>query len=862
MPVAIVGMHRSGTSLVAQMLAKAGLHLGRSEDLIPAGPDNPDGYWEHAGFHRLNEAVLSELGGGWDSPPVVPARWRDDARLRRLAPEAKRLVAELGTNGPWGWKDPRTSITLALWNDLIPDLEVVVVVRNPLEVAFSLNRRGMFSYTTALKLWQTYYERLLEASTPEQRIVTEYAAYFTRPKAELRRIVSFLGIDASPRSLDDAAATRRAELRHMQFDLADLLDAEVAPDIVELYAWLRSQAGARGRATRARAVPPPTPAPSGARVVDESVVEAEALRKQLLELRPGLDMLETRVADLDAELSEALAREAALVREAELLREQVRNQEQLVQQLSDVHESFYTLEASLPESPAADESAAAYTRAVRRIKTIVRSETPPGAAVAVVTKGDERLTGFYGRRGLHFPQTDDGSYAGGHPASGLSAIAHLEVVRARGADYFLLPADYFWWFEHYPELRRHLSARYRQVAWEEDACVLFALREETGAKTRRRRSAVEISSAVRSAIGRPPTVLDWDTGLDLAATLPAIQVSAGTANGRLPYADKSVDIVALTQSTPGAAAEAARVATAAVIAFPADSENGAEPDVHLKIPEIPLAVSGVSIVVPVQGDAPETARCLASLHETLPREFSGEIVLVDDALEDLAAELLNEFAQSHDRTVLARNPTSAGPLESANRGAEAASEETVIFLGPDVLLLPGWLRPLLDTLHEHDDAGAVGGRLLFPDGSLEEAGRTVFSDGSVLRFGYGQTDPEAGLFDYVRRVEHCSRRLLATPRSLFLELGGFDGRFSPEVYGVIDYCLALRDRDLNVYYQPASTCVHLHRRTADSRDPNPAIEARVDQRFARKWKALLEHQPARPEVVDLDALHALAADQA
>src|SRR5919197_2381254 len=56
MPVAIVGMHRSGTSLVAQVLAKAGLYLGRTDDLIPAGPDNPDGYWEHAGFHGLNES--------------------------------------------------------------------------------------------------------------------------------------------------------------------------------------------------------------------------------------------------------------------------------------------------------------------------------------------------------------------------------------------------------------------------------------------------------------------------------------------------------------------------------------------------------------------------------------------------------------------------------------------------------------------------------------------------------------------------------------------------------------------------------------------------------------------------------------
>ena len=124
------------------------------------------------------------------------------------------------------------------------------------------------------------------------------------------------------------------------------------------------------------------------------------------------------------------------------------------------------------------------------------------------------------------------------------------------------------------------------------------------------------------------------------------------------------------------------------------------------------------------------------------------------------------------------------------------------------MLLPGWLGPLVGVLHERGDAGAVGGRLLLPDGSLEEAGGTVFSDASALRFGFGEADPEAGLFDYVHPVDFCSG-LLATPRELFLELDGFDGRFSSYLCSVIDYCFALRARGLRVYVQPASTAVHL-----------------------------------------------------
>ena len=853
MAVAIVGMHRSGTSLVAQMLAKAGLYLGREEDILPAGPDNPDGYWEHAGFHRLNERVLAELGGGWDSPPVVPRRWRDDARLGSIAADAENLVAEFRGRDPWGWKDPRTSVTLALWNDLIPGpLKVVVCLRNPLEVAFSLNRRGMFSYSTALRLWQTYNDRILGASADEQRLVTEYDAYFRRPKAELRRLASFVGLDVSPRTLEEAAAAPRRDLRHMRFDLGDLLDAQVASDIVELYAWLRKQAGPQRR--RLRGGPPPA-AEAPTRVVDEHALEAEALRQQLLELRPGLDFVQKRLAAREEELSEARRRETELARENELLRAQLERRDELVERLGDLQESFYMVEGALVEGPGTGESAAAYAKHLHRIKEIVRRETRAGDSVAVVTKGDERLLGLYGRRGLHFPQNARGAYAGGHPATSLSAIAHLELLRARGADYFLLPSDCFWWLEHYGDLRRHLGAHYRQVIWESDACALFDLRSPTEATTRRRAEAVEVASAVRYALGRSPTVLDWGTGLDLAIALPMVQVSGQSVNGRLPYPDESVDIVALASKRPGAADEAERVASAAVIEFPVGASDGEGTDVRLKVEASALAVSDVSVVVLVGADTRYVESGLTSLEETLPRGFAGEIVLVDDG--GTAAELVDRLAGAHERALVVRSPA-VDPLEGASRGAAAASEETLVIVDANLLLLQGWLRPLLEVLRGRPDAGAVGGRLLRPDGSLEEAGGIVFRDGSALRLGHGQLDPEAALFDYVRPVDFCSRFVLATRRQLFLELNGFGGRFGSDLFAAVDYCLALKRGGKRVYFQPASNAVRLASWAPERLlDRSRGVEKPPD-RFVRKWRSLLKSHPSRPEVIDWGVLDALA----
>ena len=94
----------------------------------------------------------------------------------------------------------------------------------------------------------------------------------------------------------------------------------------------------------------------------------------------------------------------------------------------------------------------------------------------MVSKGDDALLEFDGRRGLHFPQTEEGWYAGFYPADSSEAIAQLECIRERGGSHFVLPRTGFWWLDHYDGLRRHLEARYVRVHGD-DACVVYALEE-------------------------------------------------------------------------------------------------------------------------------------------------------------------------------------------------------------------------------------------------------------------------------------------------------------------------------------------------------------------------------------------------
>ena len=123
-----------------------------------------------------------------------------------------------------------------------------------------------------------------------------------------------------------------------------------------------------------------------------------------------------------------------------------------------------------------------YQQLIRRIREVVRATLPPEAAVIVVSRGDEDLLALGDNRwGWHFPQDEDGGYAGYYPADSAEAISHLEKLRLTGGEYLLLPETAFWWLDHYEGFREHLENRYRLLARREETCLIFALREpETG----------------------------------------------------------------------------------------------------------------------------------------------------------------------------------------------------------------------------------------------------------------------------------------------------------------------------------------------------------------------------------------------
>ena len=114
-----------------------------------------------------------------------------------------------------------------------------------------------------------------------------------------------------------------------------------------------------------------------------------------------------------------------------------------------------------------------------RIRAVVDAVVPPEANVLVVSRGDDGLLELGDRRASHFPQEDDGTYAGRHPADGDEALELLERLCDRGAGYLVIPAEDAWWLEHYDAFARHLATQCQPLTRSGSACLVFRLGEAT-----------------------------------------------------------------------------------------------------------------------------------------------------------------------------------------------------------------------------------------------------------------------------------------------------------------------------------------------------------------------------------------------
>lgn len=232
-PVVVIGMHRSGTRLLVDILDKLGIFMGADRQADA----------ESVSFMLINEGILHQCGAFWSEPmsahfmlaqpavvETVAAGVRDTlaAQLARYAgPSGWPLAAGSQELRAFGWKDPRNTFTLPVWRHVFPNLRALHIVRHGVDVAASLARRhaealrtatgeqvpgaltvirdhalGILSsrrgwtLTEALTMWEQYVEKAREESAAlgERALEVGYEDLLTQPEAVIAAIASFCGV--------------------------------------------------------------------------------------------------------------------------------------------------------------------------------------------------------------------------------------------------------------------------------------------------------------------------------------------------------------------------------------------------------------------------------------------------------------------------------------------------------------------------------------------------------------------------------------------------------------------------------------------------------------------------------------------
>ena len=299
--VVVLGMHRSGTSVLTKALETAGVFLG--DRLMPGKEDNPKGFFEDLDIAAINIDILGEMGCRWDSVFIKDWQELPEERRNHYLEKAVRLVEErFGAHPLWGFKDPRVTRLLTFWDSVFAKTGMrsvcIASLRHPLSVADSLAKRDRMPLGQSLLLWLLHEMEVLAVLLARRSLVVDYDILMENPEKELARLCEFLEVDRDPACgrefLADFLST---SLRHSRYPSAgdDTDDGWLGEACGRCYRLLRAWAMITGTA-----VPP--------ELVSETERELLDLRKQVAAQQSVLEALESiqeKGWQLDAELQAA-----------------------------------------------------------------------------------------------------------------------------------------------------------------------------------------------------------------------------------------------------------------------------------------------------------------------------------------------------------------------------------------------------------------------------------------------------------------------------------------------------------------------------------------------------------------------------
>lgn len=224
--VFILGMHRSGTSVTAEIINKLGFEAG--SDLLPANKNNPRGYFENRYIYLLNKKIMKDYASNWDNVEYSFFDNIYDDLYDKYSEEAKKIIKnEFSDSNNFFIKDPRICNLFPFWERVLDGkrkIKIVIPLRNPIEVAKSLKTRNHFSINKGLILWINHFINAERYSRKYERIFIKYDDLLNNSEITIESLIKFLDIQGSEINKDELYSVIDRSLKHNKVAFNEILE--------------------------------------------------------------------------------------------------------------------------------------------------------------------------------------------------------------------------------------------------------------------------------------------------------------------------------------------------------------------------------------------------------------------------------------------------------------------------------------------------------------------------------------------------------------------------------------------------------------------------------------------------------------
>lgn len=201
--IVVLGMHRSGTSLLALILKELGVNMG--EKTLEGTSSNPYGHEEDIEFLRINQNMLRAMGGSWDFPP------REDViakKISRFSDTIQNIIEQRDSNNMiWGWKEPRTTLLMEAYSKYLNNPKYICMYRNVEDVAKSLKKRNMMPVSKGISLANEYNERMekfLQSVEKSNIMKISFEEMNQNSTEVIYELIDFLDINPDSKQIENA----------------------------------------------------------------------------------------------------------------------------------------------------------------------------------------------------------------------------------------------------------------------------------------------------------------------------------------------------------------------------------------------------------------------------------------------------------------------------------------------------------------------------------------------------------------------------------------------------------------------------------------------------------------------------------